>query len=382
MRQGARLLVGVVVLVGLLIAPAPAQARATPGPCIDGTLPHGALSRICVPVAGWNGQLVVYAPGYTPPQVPALGFYQLSTPDGASLPLLVQGLGYAFATTSYRKNGLAILEGVEDVRELVAAFTALKGAPSRTHITGVSEGGLVATLLAERSPELFSSALAACAPIGSFRQQVNYVGDFRALFDVYFPGVLPGSPVEMPPAAGFLFDAAPPGVVPYKDRIAAALAANPTRALELMRVARVAFDPANLATVVSSAVNVLRYNVIGTIDSQLVLNGNPFGNRGRWYFGSSNDLLLNLLVRRYSAAPAALAAMTAYETDGDLSRPLVTIHTTLDDVTPFAHELLYLPKVDTTDRGAFIPIPVARYGHCNFTGTEVGLSLLFTTNLP
>ena len=40
---------------------------------------------------------------------------------------------------------------------------------------------------------LFSSALAACAPIGSFRQQVNYLGDFRVLFDYYFPGVLPGS---------------------------------------------------------------------------------------------------------------------------------------------------------------------------------------------
>jgi hypothetical protein len=32
------------------------------------------------------------------------------------------GLGYAFATTTYRQNGLAILEGVDDIRELVAAF--------------------------------------------------------------------------------------------------------------------------------------------------------------------------------------------------------------------------------------------------------------------
>ena len=51
-----------------------------------------------------------------------LGFYQLTTPDGLYLPLLVQSLGYAFATTSYRQNGLAILEGVADVQELVTAF--------------------------------------------------------------------------------------------------------------------------------------------------------------------------------------------------------------------------------------------------------------------
>ena len=66
------------------------------------------------------------------------------------------------------------------------------------HLAGVSEGGLVATLLAERSPELFSTALAACAPIGSFVQQINYLGDFRVLFDYFFPGVIPGSPIEIP----------------------------------------------------------------------------------------------------------------------------------------------------------------------------------------
>jgi pimeloyl-ACP methyl ester carboxylesterase len=382
MKRCARVFAGVVVLVALLVTSTPAQAQLPPPGCgVPFPLPSGALALICVPET-WNGQLVVYAPGYTPPQLP-LGFYQLSTPDGASLPLLVQSLGYAFATTSYRKNGLAILEGADDVRALVAAFPVATGrTPSRTHITGVSEGGLVATLLAERSPELFSSALAACAPIGSFRQQVNYVGDFRALFDYYFPGVLPGSPVDMPAAAGLIFDVAPDGVIPYKDRIAAALVANPAKALELMRVARVAYDPANLATVITSAVNLLRYNVVGTIDSQLVLGGNPYGNRTRWYFGSSNDLRLNLLVRRYSAAPAALAALAGYETDGDLSIPLVTIHTTADDVAPFAHELLYLPKVDLVGRGRFVPFPVFRYGHCNFTATEVGLSLQFTVSLP
>ena len=149
-----------------------------------------------------------------------------------------------------------------------------------------------------------------------------------------------------------------------------------------MRVARVAYDPANLATVAASAVNLLRYSIVGTIDMQQALNGNAYSNRGRWYFGSSNDLRLNLLVGRYTATPAALAALVPYETDGDLSIPLVTIHTTADEVAPFAHELLYLLKVDTTGRGAFLPFPVARYGHCNFTAQELGLSLLFTANLP
>ena len=93
-----------------------------------------------------------------------------------------------------------ILDGVDDVpRARGGVSTAHPRTTDRTHVAGVSEGGLVATLLAERSPELFSSALAACGPIGSFRQQINYLGDFRVLFDYYFPGVLPGSAVTMPP---------------------------------------------------------------------------------------------------------------------------------------------------------------------------------------
>ena len=77
-----------------------AQPPVPPG-CVQSPnpLPGGALALYCVPPA-WNGQLVVFAPGYTPPYLPK-GFYQLTTPDGtASLPQLVMSLGYAFATTS------------------------------------------------------------------------------------------------------------------------------------------------------------------------------------------------------------------------------------------------------------------------------------------
>ena len=374
------------VLLSVALLPVGSDAQPVPGTCLQqdpmlvspGTPPDPAHAGtlLCVPSAGWNGQLVVFAPGYVPPQLP-LDFHQVTTRDGVSLPLLVQSLGYAFATTTYRKNGLVVLDGVDDVRRLVDKFVAKIGPPSRIHVTGLSEGGLVATLLAERFPSMFASTLAACGPIGSFRDQINYVGDFRALFDYFFPGVaLPGSPVSMPLAAGYVYDAA---IVPAID---AALRADRPKALELMRVARVAHNPADFETVVRAAINLLRYNVMGLPDAQAVLAGNPYGNRGRFYFGSSNDLRLNLFVKRYQAAPSALAAMTAYETDGDLSIPLVTIHTTGDDVVPFAHELLYLPKVDTTDRGLFLPVPIARYGHCNFTATEIALAFLFTANLP
>jgi hypothetical protein len=68
-----------------------------------------------------------------------------------------------------------------------------------------------------------------------------------------------------------------------------------------------------------------------------------------------------------------------YETTGLLSKPLVTLHTTGDQVIPFWHELLYAAKTKNTGSSSkHINIPVLRYGHCNFNAAEVlfGFALL------
>src|SRR5262245_45360810 len=113
MKSIRRILVASALAAALLLpAPASAQPPTIPAGCtIDG------LSLICMPPEGWNGELIVFAHGYVPVQLP-LGFYNLQLADGTFLPELVMRLRYAFATTTYRKNGLAILEGVEDIRNL------------------------------------------------------------------------------------------------------------------------------------------------------------------------------------------------------------------------------------------------------------------------
>src|SRR5215216_5252305 len=84
--------------------------------CSDGTLQHGALYRVCFP-ATWNGDLVLYAHGYVAPQDElALPDDRLGDQPAAST---VTGLGYAFASTSYRANGLVIPDAVDDLLELV-----------------------------------------------------------------------------------------------------------------------------------------------------------------------------------------------------------------------------------------------------------------------
>jgi hypothetical protein len=363
MPRVGRIVSGLVLAIALLLPVGAGAQTAVPGPCVDGDLPHGAKSKICVPLAGWNRQLVVFAHGYIAPQE-ELGFYHLDF-GGVNLPLLVQSQGFAFATTTYRQNGLAILEGADDILNLVAAFRMQRGAPDRTIVAGASEGGLVAALLLEQPSSAFSSGLAACGPVGSFRAQVNYVGDFRVLFDYFFPGVIPGTVVDVPA------DVPPNWYTVYLPRVLFALQSNPGRALELMRTSGAAYDPANPLTIGQTTANILWYNIFGGTDAENKLGGNPYGNQLRLYFGSSNDLRLNLRVQRYTASPAAVAEMGRYETSGRLKGSLVTLHTRKDDIVPFWHEPLYLAKVLLTGNRGLLPLPVDRYGHCNFTIDEL-----------
>jgi hypothetical protein len=83
------------------------------------------------------------------------------------------------------------------------------------------------------------------------------IGNFRVLFDYFFPGVIPGTPIDIPPHVITNWNTV------YVPAITGVLAANPGRALELMRVAHAAFDPSNPATVINTAINVLWYNVFG-----------------------------------------------------------------------------------------------------------------------
>ena len=362
-----------VVLLWLAAPVASAQeAPAVPRPCEESTFENGARTKICVPT-GWNGQLIVFAHGYIP-NLPgaALDFYDRLA-DGTDLATLVQGLGFAYAATSYRQNGLAILEGVDDVRALVALFESRYGRPARSYLTGASEGALTATLLVERFPTLFTGAYATCGPIGSFRYQVDYLTDFRVLFDYFFRGMFEGDAthVTQGDVLAWLSGATP-------QRVREALAREPQRALELMRTAKAAYDPRNLATVATTAVNVLQYNVLGATDLQLKLGGSPYDNRLRWYLGSSNDLMLNLGIRRFTADVAATLALRPYETSGNLRVPMVTLHTTADEIAPFIHEAFYLIKARPAGRGRVIPLPVLRYGHCAFTVNELltGLGVL------
>ena len=348
-------------------ATTPAAARA-PTPtsfvgCRDGVLSSGALWQICLPPT-WNGSLIVWAHGYVSP------FQPLAIPadvvGGTPISTIVLGLGYAYATTSYRSNGLAAVDGSYDVEDVLEQFDAEVGEPSHAYLVGASEGSLTSILALERPSTGFDGGLAVCGPIGDFHRQIDYFGDFRVLFDYFFPGVLPGSPIDIPQnLIDHWYDV-------YTPAVLAALAANPVATQQLLSVSHAPIDPTDLNTVGQTVLGVLWYNVFATSEATSRLGGNPYDNQTRVYAGSSNDVQLNLQVERFAADSPALAHLKKFETSGRLRRPAVSRHTTGDPIIPIWHQPLYQAKVLAFPNAApFAASSIERYGHCAFTKEEV-----------
>jgi pimeloyl-ACP methyl ester carboxylesterase len=331
--------------------------------CTDGTV-AGSLTRVCFP-GEWNGSLVLYAHGYVRPDAP------LAIPenaiDGTPVEDLINALGYAYATTSYRANGLVADVAVEDMARLEDEVRrTVRPDPVRVYLVGLSEGGLVAALAAERQPERYTGTLAACGPIGDFVRQVDYFNDVRVVFDYFFPGVIPGSPIDPPESVRSGWDAT------YAPAAVAALTGAPDATLELAAVTGIPSAGVDPATLAQAVAGILWYNVLGTADAQERLGGQPYDNQTRVYQGSSDDAALNAAVARFTASPAARAVLGRFETTGDPGVPISILHTTGDPIVPFFHQPLYDDKVAASGASALLDrSDVERFGHCTFTATEL-----------
>ncbi len=372
---------GLIVLLILGLAPATPAFAQTDADCqISGLQASGAKYCITLPppppYGAWNGDLVIFAHGYVSVTEPLdIPWSQMTFSDGAggviTMPTIVNSLGYAFATTSYSVNGLAVKQGIADILDLINVFKEQSGlTPVHIYLIGASEGGLVTTLAVERHPDAFTGGLALCGPIGSFRKQVNYWGDFRVVFDYFMDtptvDMLPGNAVNVPQSLMSKW------VSFYAPRVGDALATRPVNTQQLLSVTQAPVDNANPMTVGDTTLGILWYNVFATNDAIAKLGGQPYDNRSRVYAGSLNDTLLNAGVKRFKAKPAALAEIAAnYETSGVLLKPLVTMHTTGDPIVPAWHQTLYTNKVIASNpMSPYVPITIGRYGHCSFTLPE------------
>jgi pimeloyl-ACP methyl ester carboxylesterase len=318
------------------------------------------------PLANWNGQLVVYAHGYVPEQIElALPVVELGLFPGMIDTLLLQG--YAFATTSYSKNGYAVEAARKDLNELVRHFKTRvlpnAGLLDQTLIVGASEGGLITAMMVEKHPDIYAGGLAMCGPIGGMPAQAKYLLDFRVLFDAFFATYFGFGAVDIPDDEYLNWPS-------HEFGIPLALQNAPVATQQLFAVTGAPFDPYDLSTIGETTVRVLYYSIWGTSDMLATAGGIPYDNQDTVYTGSLNDPALNAVVERIDSDGRARAFVRrAYAPTGALERPLVALHTTLDPVVPYQHQLDYGALAGPT--GLFLPLTVPRYGHCTFLPDEV-----------
>jgi pimeloyl-ACP methyl ester carboxylesterase len=358
------------------IWPEECQVGSLPGN--DPDYPQAQITLTCLPQP-WNGYLVVYAHGYVAPQkelaLPVEELGQARLPDGQSIIDILLSLGFAFATTSYHKNGYAPEQAVPDINALVDYFnTQVAPHPAdKVLITGASEGGLVTTMLLERFAGRYSGGLAMCGPVGGAPYQLDYVGDFRVVFDYFFPDVFPFGAADVPENAYLDWESV------YAPAIEKAILGSASKRLQLFIITKAPWVPGEPETAVVTAHTLLRYSVVGTNDLKQLAGGvMPYNNIGRKYRGSFNDPRLNKKVERVAGDTSYL--YDYYQTTGRLEIPLVTLHTLIDGAVPFRHELIYLDRVKNVGRSHYLTVlPVVRDGHCNFKPEEVlgAFALLF-----
>jgi len=139
----ARLRILITCLMICLAASAPAATEVDIS--IDTGELDGALYTVLRPFTWHNGPVLVVAHGWRPPQAPLVADLDPLDPFIASL----LADGWLVATSSYRRNGLVIEAGREDLLNLLTHIVREHGPSNRIVIEGVSMGAGIAVLLAE-----------------------------------------------------------------------------------------------------------------------------------------------------------------------------------------------------------------------------------------
>ncbi len=145
---------------------------------------NGAGYHIEVPV-NWNGELVLYGHGFR-----GTGL-ELTVTNPRIRSWLVTH-GYAWAASSYSKNGYDVKQGVKDTHALEERFNGLVGIPTRTYITGHSMGGHITGVAIEQYPGAYVGALPMCGVMGD-NELFDYYLDFNLVAEA-----LATHPAEFP----------------------------------------------------------------------------------------------------------------------------------------------------------------------------------------
>ena len=392
-------LVGALVVGGLTASSAAASASTTCGgsgsiTTQPGTLDDGATYLLECPAGKWNGTLFLYSHGYVVPGSPNPA---RDVGDPVTRAWLLAS-GFALAGSSYATTGWAIQQALPDQIHTLDAFDSTYGTPTRTIAWGHSLGGIITAGLIQDYPNRFTAALPMCGVlaggVATWNTALDSAFAFKELID---PSIQ-------------IVNITDPSNLTNGEVAVAAAQATPQGRARLALVAALAdtpgwFTPLSPEPAASdyAAQEANQFLWDQQVDFPFALafraelearaGGNPSWNAGVNYvedLAKSADLEevialyhqaglsltedLRMLNRapRISADPAAvryLAQNVAF--DGDISIPVLTMHTTGDGLVVPENEQAYRSVVDRAGNGRLLrQIFVDRAGHCTFTPAE------------
>lgn len=311
---------------------------------------NGAAFRIEMP-ATWNKGLVMYCHGYQVVGTPN----NFENQRAQALRNVFLSRGFAVAESAYSTQGWAVKEAVEDTEALRRYFTNKYGKPNESVVLGHSMGGAITIATIEKYPEVYDGALPMCGPLNvilnGFQERIF---DMLVTFDYLFPNVV-GSLTNLPQNAKL-----------DQAKVKAAVDAAPDKAAMFIKHYSLS-SSAELPGVLAFWYEIVR-------ELQVRTGGNPFDNRNTIYDGFDDDVALNRGVKRYAAdAKAREYLRQHYSPTGKIADPVLTIHTTYDQLIPGR----YVSQYDEFARVAgtqdlFVAKFVVAKGHCNFTPGQTG----------
>jgi pimeloyl-ACP methyl ester carboxylesterase len=199
------------------------------------------------------------------------------TADTLKVMDLLTAQGVAVAASSYSDNGWVVKDGAQRTHQLLGIFTSKFGLATRVYAAGGSMGGLIAIKLIETYPGEFAGALLACPVAGGSRAQLDYGANVYALFDLFYPGVLPHIDVDDPQP----IDATSQIVLPA----IAAMTNDPSGALAIASIDQTPVPFANGLELIESIVTPLA-GAAGYAETLELTHGQwPFDNSYTQYTG-------------------------------------------------------------------------------------------------
>ena len=338
---------------------------------ITGETGPGSAYAIYVP-RSWSGDVVFYAHGIRDVLDP------VGLQDQDNYRAVRDGLGaagFAIAYSSFSANGYDVADAGRRTHQLRGLFVSRFGQPAHSYLFGHSLGALAAMRLADQYPTQYDGIAPVCGIVGGTTVQLDYVVNVRALFDYFYPGILPGTASE--PVPGYVIDGA------KQNQIIAAVSANPLGLAVIASTEQTKLEFTNSTELVTSLINALHYHTRGADNVLTFTHGKfPVSNVGLTY-SPRQDLILppltlplltgllaqvNAQIPRFAADRAgAVWAANNYTPSGSLNLPTITLHNRWDRLVPYFHETIFAKRV--ADAGASSRL-VQRsnmawgYGHC------------------